>query len=212
MKTKVFLCVMALVSMVGTGFSAEVNKWHGIILNQTTVEEATEILGKPDKKSFAGLGPTLHDKFLIPERKKKIWIGLMYKRRADMKKIELWADKGNKIVMIHLQPEKKIEASMLPEIYKSKIVPWFTGLEVGMFPKNYEEHEGNVYAKTYPAVYKLLSENDQAYMEAGVDNASLGMALKEVTGVRDTGLGYPGKVLDIYLISKALKVKTKVLE
>lgn len=212
MKIKVSLCVMILVSIVGIVFSAEVNKWHGIILSQTTVEQATEILGKSNKKSLARLSPTLHDKFLTPERKKKIWTRLMYKRKADMKKIELWADINNKIVMIHLQPKEKIEAGMLPEIYASKIVPWFTGLEVGMFPEDYEEREGNVYAKTYPSVYRLLSENDQAYLEAWVDNVSFGTALKQVTGVRDTRPGFPGKVSDIYLISKALKVKTKVLE
>ena len=198
--------------MADSAFSAEVHQWRGITLGKTPIDEVIRILGKPAKRSQSALRPTLHDKVLTPERKKKLWTRLVYTNIEDMKKVELWADKAHRAVMIHLQLTKKIEASLLPEIYSSKIIPWFTGLEVGMYPKDFEEHEGNVYAKTYPSVYRLLSENDEAYLEAWVDNSGIGSALKQTTGVRDTRVGYHGKVSDIYLISKTLKSVPKILE
>jgi hypothetical protein len=180
------LTLLALIILSATvTFAQEPDRWHGLALDQSTVDDAVKSLGAAkDDSTRAGMRT------------------LKYKKIAGMKEVILGFKYG-KLVSILLRPEQKINADALPNIYGIKFTPKFSGISEAMNPRDYERHEGKVYAKTYPTVYELRAETERSRVQCLIDNGSFGAILKNGTGIRDEG-GFPGRVTLIVLASRTL--------
>jgi hypothetical protein len=182
---KPLILALLLLTLPFVVAAQEPDRWHGLVLDQTTAEDAIKTLGVAKDGSIRAGTRTLK-----------------YKTIVGMKEVVL-SFKNDKLVSVLLRPEQKINADALPNIYHVTFTPKFSGIGEAMSPQDYERHEGKVYAKTYPAVYELRAETDRSRIQCLVDNGSVGAILKNSTGVRDEG-GFPGHVTLIILKSRTL--------
>jgi hypothetical protein len=165
------------------------DRWHGLILDQSTVDDALKALGKPSG-----------DKTIGP--KNKAFRVVTFKKVAGMNEAKLMF-RDDKLVSIGLQPTKRIEAKAIPNIYGIEFDVRVSGIEEAANPKDYERSNGRVYPKTYPAVYFLKAVTEHATINCLIANNSLGAILGQTAGVRNND-GFPGRVSLIQLNSRVL--------
>lgn len=195
MRNKILLATLLLACLVCTPAIAQQNtnpqpdRWHNLTLDHSTPNDATRELGK-----------AVSDK--TREGKSYKTRILTFKKVAGMKEAQLMFKDGL-LVAVLLKPNEKINADALPRIYGLEFVPKFSGLDEAVSPQDYERNRGQVFAKTYPAVYELLATAERSRVRCLIDNDSFGAILKQGTGVRDEG-GFPGHVVMISLLSKTL--------
>jgi hypothetical protein len=165
------------------------DRWHGLILDQSTPDDAQKALGIPSS-----------DKTIGP--KNKAFRVITFKKVAGMNEAKLMF-RDDKLVSIGLQPTKTIAAKALPNIYGIEFEVKVSGIEEAVNPKDYERSNGRVYPKTYPAVYFLQAVTEHSTVNRVIANNSLGAILGQTTGVRNND-GFPGRVSLIQLNSRVL--------
>lgn len=183
------------------------DRWHNLVLSQTSSAEAIKELGA----SVADKDDRL---FLRPINK---WFesGLNHKalRKISFKDVEGFSEvdlyfREDKLAVIQLTLAKGIEPTALPNVYGLKFEPYIDGIFEAMNPSNFERNQGKVYPKTYPSEYALVAVSEKSVVSAHVTNNGFGAALRQSNGIRDTaGAGFPGKVKLIQLISRDLDIK-----
>jgi hypothetical protein len=165
------------------------DRWHGLILDQSTVDDALKALGKTSSDKTIG-------------SKNKVFRVVTFKKVAGMNEAKLMF-RDDKLVSIGLQPTKRIEARALPNVYGIEFEVKVSGIEEAVNPKDYERNKGKVYPKTYPAVYFLNAVTERSTIRCVIANNSLGSILGQTAGVRDNN-GFPGRVSLIQLNSRVL--------
>jgi hypothetical protein len=183
--------------------SPKPDRWHNLILDQSTPDDAIKELGTPanDKSGHLrvyNVGRAASDRLNKEETRQ-----LTFKNVAGMKKVELTFI-GDKLLLIQLNLEKGISANAISNIYGLTFQPKVSGLDESFSPQDYERNQGRVYPKTYPSVYQLIAVTERVRVDALVSNVSLGAALKGSMGVRDDTGSFPGKIDFIQLISRKM--------
>ena len=194
-----------------SAFGQQPDRWHDLILDRSTPEDALKILG-PAKKDdvnrlmiFGGIS-----KWITKKQKEKIFRTLSFDfgKEADVQKAWLSFLDG-KLVMINLDLKSgKISPDGLANIYGASFYPLISALDIGVFQKNYEQNQGKIYPKTYPTVYNLAAVAEKSFIGAMIANVPTFLgALGKSMGIPDEPNSFPGKVAFVYLISRTLENK-----
>jgi hypothetical protein len=179
-------CCFLGVSQVEDG--PKPDRWRGLILDESTAEDALKILGKPAK-----------DKTVTKETASRI---ITFKNLKDISEAQLIFEK-DRLVIINLKPSAKIDAKAIPNIYGLEFEPRVSGLQEAVNPGDYERHKGRVYPKTYPAVYELICVTPRSKVTCLIGNNSFVSILKQSAGIRDEA-EFPGHAILIQLVSRTL--------
>jgi len=201
------LCLSICAAAQETTDKPQPDRWRGLVINESTAEDAIKTLGQPKKDKPGGLRTYPLNKRLIVDHNSKEFRKLTYEKLTGVKKAELLF-KDEKLVMIELHPEKSIQATTFPDLYGIMFTPKISGMDQAFSPNDYERNKGNVYPMNYPVTYHLVAVTDSTYVSAFVDNSSVGSILfgsrRDKTGENDKG-GFPGKVQFVQLISRTLE-------
>lgn len=181
---------------------AQPDRWRGLILDQSTPEDATRILGQPNKDKIGDFKPyPLEKRFNL----KGEFRHLQYKKLPGVESAELVFTK-DKLVSIELQLDKSIPASALQNIYGVEFEPKFNGMDVAFNPGQFERNRGKLYAKSFPVAYSLIAKADHSYVSALVTQSAMAVALVGGGSQGSNGDGaFPGKTKRVRLISRSLE-------
>src|SRR5713101_3662012 len=103
--------------------SVQPDRWRGLILDQSTPEDAIRILGQPNKDKIGEFKPyPLEKRFNL----KGEFRHFQYKKLQGVESAELVFTKG-KLISILLELDKSIPASALQNIYRVEFEPKFGG-------------------------------------------------------------------------------------
>jgi hypothetical protein len=183
------------------------DRWHGMILNQTSPDDAIKALGAPSKDSITSLSVSPLDQWVTKKRKQKIFRTLEYKKPiAGVEKAWL-AFLDHKLVSILLDmKEGTVSPNGLSAIYGIEFTPMIGAGDLAFSPKDYECNQGKIYPKTYPTVYHLTAMSETSFVCAMIGNVpSFGGAFAKSMGVPDKPSSFPGKVSLIQLINRTLE-------
>jgi hypothetical protein len=180
------------------------DRWRGLILDQSTPEDAVAKFGKPEKDEMSVLRTFSIDEWLTEKRKQKIFRQLQFKNVEGMDKVFLSFLDG-KLVAIDLDIKKEFAAQSLGNSYGVEFRPVFSGLTKALHPEKFERMQGRDYPRTYPTVYRLVAVTPKSFLNATVGNASFGAAFRDLGGVTESEGTFPGKVVWMQLVSRTLE-------
>lgn len=190
----------------------QIDRWRGLILNETTTAQAIEKFGKPTEEKTNRLFVTgIDEKLLTEKRKEKNFRYLTWKKLNGVK-LAMLTFQNDKLVVIYfwLEKDKEFAAASLSNSYGLPLEPKGSGLSeffngpIGGSPLSGRKHVD------YPSVYYLIGQNDVAWISATIENASFkSIMLGNGDTSRTTG-AFPGKVGAVQLISKTLENKDDV--
>jgi hypothetical protein len=186
------------------------DRWRGLLIDQSTPEEAIKKLGAPKKDRVGGLRTYPLNKRLTVDHNTDGLRKLYYDNIEGLDHAEL-VFKDSRLVIIEIHPGKKIEAGNLARIYGVDFVPKISGFDQAFYPKDYERHKGQVYPKNYPVTYYLIAITGKTFVSALVENNSVDSQLfgsrRDKLGDDDSG-GFPGKTKIVQIISRTLENRT----
>lgn len=176
---------------------AQPDRWRGLILDQSTPDDAIRILGKPKKDKISGFKPyPLEKRFNL----KGEFRHFQYKKLTGVKNAELVFTQG-KLISIFLELEKSIPATALQNIYGVVFEPKFSNMD-----KAFNSGQGG-----FPVAYNLVAKTEHSYVSALVTQSAMSYALLGggSRGSNSDG-AFPGKTKLIQLISRSLETNEGV--
>jgi hypothetical protein len=177
---------------------AKPDRWRGLVIDQATPDDAIKSLGKPESDKVDRLRIfDIDPKWISKKQAEKAFRKLRFKGVEGLKNVEL-SFLDDKLVMIDLVPEKKIEASSLSTIYGVSFESRFPTLYRGGI--GHSLNSGN-----YPPVYYLHGQVAEVFIGAVIGNSGLGAVLRGSTGLPDSDTHYPGTVGQIQIVSRTLE-------
>lgn len=199
------LCIISLLVYSQDIDSPKPDRWRGLVLDQSTPDEAINILGKPSKDGIGRLNGGKIQSWLTKRTKEKIFRTLEFKKPEGIDKAWLTFLDG-KLVAIMLDVKKGIAPAGLSNIYGIEFQPMVGAADAGFRPRDYERNQGRVYPKTYPTVYSMVGVSEKSFVDAMVSNVpSFGGALARSAGIPDQPGTFPGRVEFVTLISRTLE-------
>jgi hypothetical protein len=183
--------------------SPQPDRWRGLIINESTPEDAIKVLGKPSKDKMEGAHTYPLNQRLTLDDDSKDARKLSFDKLEGMSGVDLLF-KNNKLVLIELRPSQKIKASALARIYGIHFSPKISSI-FDVSPRVYDNR--GIQPVEYPPNYYLVALSDLTYISAEIKSGIAGMLLgtnqRGKISADDDG-GYPGKVSRIQLISRTL--------
>lgn len=204
--TALFLCANFVVAQEQD--RPKPDGWRGLVLDQSSPDDAIRVLGKPDKDKVGSLTIYELHRWVTKKHKEKIYRNLEFKldKKEGVQKATLYF-LNDKLVMITLDVKSGMVApNGLSNIYGISFYPMVSAMDLAMFEKDYERNQGKIYPKTYPTVYSLVAVSERSFVSAMISNVpSFLGALGKSSGVPDEPGSFPGKVEFIQLISRTLE-------
>jgi hypothetical protein len=195
--TTIFLFLVAIPALAQ---DAKPDRWRDLVIDQATPDDAIKTLGKPESDKVDRLRIfDIDPKWISKKQTEKIFRKLRFKNIEGFKYAEL-SFLEDKLVMIDLVPEKKIDASSLSTIYGIPFESRFSSLDRAS--KFFHPDPGN-----FPSVYYLHGPVKEVFIGAMIGNTGLGAVLRASTGLPDSDTHYPGKVGQIQIVSRTLENK-----
>lgn len=212
MKRAIYLAAFALlftITIYAQDDSPRPDRWHGLILDQTTTDEVINTLGKPVKDKLGPLPVDPLSSWITKKRKEKIFRTLEYKNpKAGVEKAWLFFLDGKLISVMLDMKEGTVSPNGLASIYGLEFQPVISQTELGFSPRDYERNQGKIYPKNYPTIYHLTAVSERSFVTAMIGNVpSFGGVFAKGLGVPDKPGSFPGKVMFIQLISRTLENK-----
>ena len=181
------------------------DRWRGLVLDQSTPEDAIRILGAPERDKPASIAVFRIKNWLSKQAREKNFRTLEFKKPAGIDKAWLSFLDGT-LVAITLDVKKGISPNGLANIYGVEFQPAVGALDMAFNPRDYERNQGRVYPKTYPTVYSLVAASEKSFIDAMISNVpSFGGAFARSMGVPDQPGSFPGRVDFITLVSRRLE-------
>jgi hypothetical protein len=178
------------------------DRWHGLIIDQSTPEDAIKALGQPASDKNETFRPYPFDKRI--STKGKTFRHLKFK---DIKGLDsaLLVFTGDKLICISLDLKDSIPASAIQNNYGIEFEPKIGAMSASSNPNDYERHEGKLYPKNYPAGYYLVGTTPEVWIGAAINNSSFGsMMLGSSRGSTGSG-AFPGKAQSVIILSRSLE-------
>lgn len=177
------------------------DRWRGLVIDQSTPEDAIKTLGQPASDKNDGFRPYPFDKRI--STKGRTFRHLKFKEVSGLDSA-LLVFTDDKLVCISLDLKEHIAATAIPNNYGIEFEPKIGALSSSSNPRDYERHEGKLYPKNYPAGYYLVGETPEVWIGAAIRNSSLGSALLG-SSRGSTGAGaFPGKAISVIILSRSL--------
>lgn len=181
------------------------DRWRGLVLDQSTPEDAMRILGRPDGDRAASIAVFRIKNWLSKKAREKVFRTLEFKKPEGIDKAWLSFLDG-KLVAISLDVKKGISPNGLANIYGVEFQPAVGALDIAFNPRDYERNQGRVYPKTYPTIYSMVAASEKSFIDAMISNVpSFGGAFAKSMGVPDQPGSFPGRVDFITLVSRRLE-------
>ena len=155
------LVAVAIQAQIGN--SPRADGFRGLILNQTTAEDAIKVLGQPVSDKVDRLDVSKIDKWLDPKHKEKIFRRLTFKNVGDFNRIEL-SFREDKLEMIELVFKKNFSPLELGKLFGVEFRP------VGIFsgPSSLPDKPGKypaaIIPTLYPFSYNVVGISDKAFI------------------------------------------------
>ena len=177
------------------------NSWRGLVLYQSTVEDAIAKLGPPkstkeNQKLRTVISPWL-DKSARLTR-------LEWKDTEGVDRASLYF-LGSILKAVEIDLKEKITPAALENSYGIEFVPKVSGLDIAFTPQDYERHAGKVYPKLYPQQYHLVGVSPEAYVVGWVVRSTLSIIGRTAVGAPDDTTSFPGHVHLVQLVSTSLR-------
>ncbi len=173
------------------------------MLDESTIEDANNTLGPPDKqKESKFYAFALRGKF---EKGVKL-LYLEWKKIPGFDSVKLGFGADHKLREIQFDFKEKLPPDAISNNYALAFEPVFDGLDVGWFPDRYEQNQGKVYTTQFPELYYLAAISEHSIIFATVTQSTFGYIGKTMVGVHDTQ-GFPGKVERMQLLGRSLETK-----
>jgi hypothetical protein len=180
------------------------DRWHGLIINESTPEDAIKALGQPVSDKSESFRPYPFDKRI--STKGRTFRHLKFKEIKGLDSARL-VFTDDKLVCIFLDLKEKIAASAIQNNYGIDFEPKISAMNSSSNPNDYERHEGKLYPKNYPAGYYLVGTTPEVWIGAAIDNSSFG-SLMLGSSRGSTGSGaFPGKAVSLIILSRSLENK-----
>lgn len=180
------------------------DRWHGLVIDQSTPEDAIKTLGQPVSDKNESFRPYPFDKRI--STKGKTFRHLKFKEIKGLDSA-LLVFVDNKLVCISLDLKDSIPASAIQNNYGIEFEPKIGALSSSSNPRDYERHEGKLYPKNYPAGYYLVGTTPEVWIGAAINNSSFGsMMLGSSRGSTGSG-AFPGKAISVIILSRSLENK-----
>jgi hypothetical protein len=181
------------------------DRWRGIVLDQSTPEDAMRILGTPASDKLGSVTVFRIKDWLSKQAREKVFRTLEFKKPEGIDKATLSFLNG-KLVAISLDVKKGIAPGVLSNIYGVEFQPAVNAIDIAVRPREYQRDQGRVYPKTYPTVYSMVAVSERSFIDAMVSNVpSVGGAFAKSMGIPDQPGTFPGKVEQIVLVSRKLE-------
>lgn len=181
------------------------DRWHGLILDQSTPEDVVRVLGQSKNDSLNRIVADPIDNWLTKKHKDKIFRTLEFKQPEGIDRAWLYFLDG-KLVAIMLDVKKGISPEGLSNIYGLTFQPVVRAVDLAFKPGDYERNQGHIYPKTFPTVYHMVAVSDHSFVTAMISNVpSFGGALAKSMGIPDQPGSLPGRVEFVMLISRTLE-------
>ncbi|HEY0051054.1 MAG TPA: hypothetical protein VGB68_17305 [Pyrinomonadaceae bacterium] len=188
-------------------------------LDATTPEDAVRLLGKPNKDEFDdfslggkhGMFQVSIERIIQTKENEKAYRKLLYKKLGGTDDLTLRFYEGK---LVHIifdynlgRKEKNIPAYSLSEKYGVDFII-LQGIAKDSKLSDFEGQKENTVPKVYPVLYTLLSvQKDKIYFVRVENNNS--KAFWRTLISKPTKEMFPGYVLEMHLISRALTQKSK---
>lgn len=205
MKTLILFLVLS--AFAGFGFSQQPDRWHGLIIDESTPEQAAAVLGPPNGDKVDRIF-IMNPKWLTKDAGRSLRI-LKYENVEGFSHVRLGFDKNSKLVLIHIEP-KKIAAQAFIGSYDGLS---FRFANEVMSPSDLESPRDNLEKpQNLGSSYVLVAANKKVFVFGGVGNAT-GSVMSGLFGnatSRQSGRSVPGNVQVIQLVSRTLENKDNV--
>src|SRR5205807_5988688 len=160
-----FVVILSALLFAANAFAQTNNSradgFRGLILNQTTSEEAVRILGQPVTDKTDRLDVAKLSKWLDPKHKEKIFRQLSFKNVGDFSQIQL-SFLENKLVMIELAFKKNVAPERVNNIFGVE----FTTVGAQGGPSDLPNEPGKYPVRfvptLYPFSYNMIGISDKA--------------------------------------------------
>ncbi len=186
------------------------DRWHGLILNQTTPEQAIEILGEPKLRGTNKMHIQKIGDWLSKSAKEKIPV-MQWLNIHGMHGVLLYF-LNNKLVAIDLFLKAEVRAAALESIYGAKFQHLISNAKRdfdnsmragnGQEPA-YQRDRGETFSNKNETLYHVGAKTEKSFIVALCD-----VGFKESLK-RDLGTGTdstrPGKVMNLQLYSRTLE-------
>lgn len=213
MKLYIFtLFTILFLSFVSFGQTEKptLNSWRGLILDESTFDDAKTKLGEPTKdKSNEYFTPLVYNKW-FGNKPQKIYRKVSFKNIEGFDKIFLYFLE-NKLVVIEFDLKKDLSASALTDAYESKFYPFVGNYANGITPNDLADGTREIiYPERFPLAYQMGAANEKAiglaFVSSGfAENFAAGMM--RAPGGRTTAVSSSlgGIVRQMQLISRKLE-------
>jgi len=183
---------------------AQADRWRGLILDQSSPDDAIKTLGTPVSDKNDKFKPYPLDKRI--STKGKVFRFLMFRKLNGVNEA-LLVFTDNRLIAISLTLREKIPATSVPNIYGIKFEPKISAVDQAFHPGDYERNQGKLYPSNYPATYFLIAVTERSFVSVFIDNSSMSSVLLG-SSRGSTGEGaFPGKTNVVQLISRSLETK-----
>ena len=145
------------------GNNSRADGFRGLILNQTTSEDATRILGQPVADKTDRLDVAKLSKWLDPKHKEKIFRQLSFKNVGDFSQIHL-SFLENKLMMIDLEFKKILFPSRLNDLFGLEFVVIGAQGSPSDLPSEPGKYPFRFIPVFYPFNYNLIGISDKTFI------------------------------------------------
>lgn len=198
---RILLSILMVLLLPPIASAQQPNQWKGLVLDAATQIEAISKLGDPERRDEYQKLHTPID--LLLDRHPR-FEKLIFKKGEGFDRAELYFYEGHlKAILIDLHEE--IKAGSLSTAYGLEFQPKASVIERRADGRPYQKHEGKVYPSRFPPRYELVAENEKSWVAAYVNNSGFRSMMRDLGGLADDSMAYPGKVRAIWLISKSIR-------
>jgi len=159
----VYVSLLAVNASAQAGNSSRADGFRGLILNQTTSEDAIRILGAPAADKVERLNVAKLSKWLDAKHKEKIFRQLAFKKVGDFSQIEL-SFLENKLMMIELEFKKSVDPFKLTNLFNVEFA--VLGAQSGPFdlPNEPGRYPVRFIPTLFPFSYNMIGVSDKAFI------------------------------------------------
>jgi len=143
--------------------NSRADRFRGLILNQTTSEEAVRILGQPLTDKTDRLDVAKLSKWLDPKHKEKIFRQLSFKNVGDFSQIHL-SFLENKLMMIELEFKKILFPARLNDLFGLEFAVIGAQGSPSDLPNEPGKYPVRFIPVFYPFNYNLIGISDKTFI------------------------------------------------
>lgn len=141
------------------------DRFQGLVLNQTSSEDAIKILGPPAADKTDRLDVSKLAKWLDPKFKEKIFHQIAFKNVGDFSRIQL-SFLENKLVMIELEFKRNVAPQHLDSIFGVEFAVIGAASGPSDLPNEVGRYPARLIPEYYPFAYNLIGISDNVFILA----------------------------------------------